>query len=266
MPANKTVLMDLQLKNKTFAVGGVTSGLGRAIADRLLEEGAIVIGIARGQGKLDAMAAEAGERFTPYKTDLTDASSVTRLAEYLNERKIDGCVLNAGGPPTGRADELGMEEWDKAYASTLRWKIQLSNALLPGLRERPDGRLLYIESVSIKQPIDNLVLSNAMRAAVAGYVKTLSREIGGDGVTANILAPGYHATPRITTVLRKSAEQMGLNLEEVEAQFTAETAMGRLGEPDDFAAMALLLLSPMGGYMTGQTITVDGGLVRHITG
>lgn len=258
--------MDLQLKQKTFAVGGATSGLGRAIAERLVEEGATVIGIARGQEKLDAMARELGEQYIPYKADLTDASSVQSLSAFLIDHNIDGCVINAGGPPTGRVEELKMEDWDAAYASTLRWKIQLSNALLPSLKAREHGRLLFVESVSIKQPIDNLVLSNAMRAAVAGYVKTLSREVGDSGLTVNILAPGYHATPRITTVLQKSAEQLGTNLEEVEASFTAETSLRRLGEPDDFAAMALLLLSPLGGYMTGQTITVDGGLVRHITG
>lgn len=258
--------MELSLKNKTFAVGGATSGLGRAIAERLLEERATVIGIARGQDKLDAMAAEAGDRFVPYKTDLTDASSVSSLADFLNARSIDGCVLNAGGPPTGRVEELRIEDWDAAYNGTLRWKIQLTQALLAGLKSKPHGRLLFVESVSIKQPIDNLVLSNAMRAAVAGFVKTLTRELGPGTLTANILAPGYHATPRITTVLQTSAEQLGTNLEEVEAQFTAETSLNRLGDPDDFGAMAAFLLSPLAGYVTGQTITVDGGLVRHLTG
>lgn len=258
--------MDLQLKNTTFAVGGATSGLGRAITERLIEEGARVIGIARGQEKLNAMSREQGERFVPYKADLSDASSVTSLGEFLLEKELTGAVINAGGPPTGTVEALSMEDWDAAYASTFRWKVQLTRALLPSLKTREHGRLLFVESVSIKQPIDNLVLSNAMRAAVAGFVKTLSREVGESGLTVNILAPGYHATPRITTVLQKSAEQLGSNLEEVEASFTAETAVRRLGEPDDFAAMALLLLSPLGRYVTGQTITVDGGLVRHITG
>lgn len=258
--------MDLQLKGKTYAVGGATSGLGRAIAERLLAEGAQVIGIARGQEKLTAMAEEAGEAFTPYPTDLTDEGAVDRLADVLNERKINGCVLNAGGPPTGRIEEIELKTWDEAYADTLRWKVQLTLAILPGLKQRKHSRLLYLESVSIKQPIDNLVLSNAFRSAVAGFVKTLSREIGESGVTANILAPGYHATPRITTVLEKSAEQLGKSLKEVEKEFAAETSVKRIGDPADFAGMAAFLLSPTGGYITGQTITVDGGLVRHITG
>ncbi len=258
--------MDLALKDRIIAVGGVTSGLGLAVAERLLEEGAQVIGIARGQEKLDALAERAGNGFTPYAADLTDATAVRNLADYLNGFPLYGCVFNAGGPPTGRVEELRMEDWDRAFASTFRWKVQLTAALLPGLRKRGGGRLLYLESVSIKQPIDNLVLSNALRAGVAGYVKTLSREIGEAGITANILAPGYHATPRITTVLEKSADIQGLSMAEVEAQFTAETATKQLGAPADFAAMAALLLSPSAGYLTGQTISVDGGLVRHITG
>jgi 3-oxoacyl-[acyl-carrier protein] reductase len=258
--------MDLQLKEKTFCVGGVTSGLGRAVAIRLLAEGAKVIGIARGQEKLNAMAEEMGESFMAYAADLTDATAVKILGEHLVKEKITGCVFNAGGPPTGRIEELEMKDWDQAYVGTFRWKVQLTEALLPALRETGYGRLLFLESVSIKQPIDNLVLSNAMRAAVAGYVKTLSREVGEDGITANILAPGYHATPRITTVLEKAAKMQGLSFKETEAGFTAETATKKLGDPADFADMAVFLLSPQARYITGQTITVDGGLVRHITG
>lgn len=258
--------MDLQLKNQTFCVGGVTSGLGRAVAIRLLAEGAKVIGVARGQDKLEAMAEEMGKNFSPYSADLPDGTAVKMLGEYLAKEKVSGCVFNAGGPPTGRIEELEMKDWDQAYAGTFRWKVQLTEALLPVLREAKYGRLLFLESVSIKQPIDNLVLSNAMRAAVAGFVKTLSREIGEDGITANILAPGYHATPRITTVLKKAAKMQGMSFEETEAGFTAETATKKLGNPDDFAGMAVFLLSPQARYITGQTITVDGGLVRHITG
>jgi len=258
--------MDLQLQDQTICVGGATSGLGRAIAVRLIKEGARVVGIARGRAKLDAMAAEFGDRFIPYAADLTDATAVKNLADHLTRYELTHCVFNAGGPPTGRVDELEMKDWDRAYAGTLRWKIQLTEALLPLMRKRKYGRLLYLESVSIKQPIDNLVLSNAMRAAVAGFVKTLSREVGEDGITANILAPGYHATPRITAVLKKAAEMQGIGLEETKRGFAAETSTKDIGDPADFAGLAVFLLSPAARYITGQTITVDGGLVRHITG
>lgn len=225
-----------------------------------------MIGVARGQARLDTMATEMGEEFTPYSADMTDATAVKILGEYLAGEKITGCVFNTGGPPTGRIEELEMTDWDNAYASTFRWKVQLTEALLPAMREAAYGRLLFLESVTIKQPIDNLVLSNAIRAAVAGFVKTLSREVGEAGITANILAPGYHATPRIKTVLEKSAQMQGVSFEEMAAGFSAETATKKLGDPADFADMAVFLLSPQARYITGQTITVDGGLVRHITG
>ena len=258
--------MELHLTGKTFCVGGVTSGLGLAVTERLLQEGAAVVGVARTEADLNELAARLGPRLTPFVADLTDEAAVDRLSELLAGLTLTGCVLNAGGPPTGRAEDLSMTEWDAAYAGTLRWKVQLTRALLPALKKQEHGRLLFVESVSIKQPIDNLALSNAMRAAVAGYVKTLSREVGESGLTVNILAPGYHATPRITTVLEQSAELQGVTLSETERAFTAETAMRRLGDPADLAALAAYLLSPLGRYVTGQTITVDGGLVRHITG
>lgn len=257
--------MNLHLQNKTFCVGGATSGLGRAITERLLAEGATVVGVARGQAALDAMTVEY-PNFRPHAADLSDPAAVDRLAErLLGEDDLTGCVLNAGGPPPGRIAELGMDDWDRAYATTLRWKIQLTQALLPAL-SRPGGRLLFVESVSIKQPIDNLVLSNALRAAVAGFVKTLSREAGRSGLTANIIAPGYHATPRITAVLEKAAEIQDQTLEEATADFAAEVPTGSLGDPADLAALAAYLLSPQGRYVNGQTITVDGGLTRHLTG
>ena len=258
--------MDLQLSGKIFAVGGASGGLGRAIAERLVEEGATVVGIARSRDKLAALAATHGEQFIAHPADLSDGTAIRKLGEALVARDVNGCVFNTGGPPTGTIEELTMEQWDEAYASTLRWKIQLTKALLPMLRERGGGSLLYVESVSIKQPIDNLVLSNALRAAVAGFVKTLTREEGPNGIRANILAPGYHATDRITTVLQKAANLQQLPLKEIQQNFLAEVPLGQLGQPEDFARMAAFLLSPAARYITGQTIAVDGGMTRFLTG
>jgi 3-oxoacyl-[acyl-carrier protein] reductase len=258
--------MDLAIKDQYFIVGGATSGLGRAIAERLLAEGANVIAVARSKDTLEQFAETNGSRCLAFPADLSDPKAIEELADFVEDYALAGCVFNAGGPPTGRIDEIKMSDWDRAYESTMRWKIQLAQLLLPGMKERGYGRLLFVESVSIKQPIDNLVLSNAMRAAVAGYAKTLSREVGPAGITVNLMAPGYHATPRITTVLDKSAEIQGISLEEATAQFTAETATQTLGQPRDFATMAAYLLSPHAAYITGQTISVDGGLTRHITG
>ncbi|MTB53787.1 SDR family oxidoreductase [Lewinella sp. W8] len=258
--------MDLAIKDQYFIVGGATSGLGKAIAEQLLGEGAYVIAVARSKDTLETLASAYEGKCLAFPADLSDPRAIEELAEFVSGYPLAGCVFNAGGPPTGRIDEVKMSDWDRAYESTLRWKIQLSQLLVPGMQKRGYGRLLFVESVSIKQPIDNLVLSNAMRAAVAGFAKTLSREIGQEGITVNLLAPGYHATPRITTVLDKSAEIQGISLQEATVQFTAETATQSLGQPKDFATMAAYLLSPHAAYITGQTISVDGGLTRHITG
>jgi len=258
--------MDLTLKGRTYAVGGASSGLGRAIAEALISEDATVIGIARREDKLSELAERHGNKFIPFPGDLGNSSTITALADFLIERDLTGCVLNTGGPPTGLIDELDMDAWDAAYAGTLRWKIQLVKALLPYMRERSAGTFLFVESISIKQPIDNLVLSNTFRAAVAGFVKTLSREEGKHQITANILAPGYHATDRITSVLDKAASLRHSDRESVEQEFLAEVPLGRLGDPAEFAKLAVFLLSPAARYITGQTITVDGGTVRHLTG
>ena len=258
--------MDLNLTNKTIAVGGTTGGLGHAITDRLIAEGATVVGFARSRDKLNELAEQYGDRFIPHVADVSDSTAVRKLAEELDRREVTGCVLNAGGPPTGGAADLRMEDWDRAYALTLRWKIQLTRALLPGLRERGYGRLVFVESVSIKQPIANLALSNVFRAGVAGFVKTLANEIGSSGVTANILSPGYHATGRITQVLDQAAELQEISSEEARKQFVAEVPLQTLGTPDDFAGFAAFLLSPFADYITGATYNVDGGLTRHLTG
>lgn len=225
-----------------------------------------MIGIARSRDTLADMATTHGDLFISHPADLTDGTAVRKLGDELIERSVAGCVFNSGGPPTGTIAALEMTDWDAAYASTLRWKIQLTKALLPMLREQRAGSLLYVESVSIKQPIDNLVLSNAFRAAVAGFVKTLTREEGAAGIRANILAPGYHATDRITTVLAKAAELQGIPEEQVKREFLAQVPLGTLGQPEDLAKMAAFLLSPTAQYITGQTISVDGGMTRFLTG
>jgi 3-oxoacyl-[acyl-carrier protein] reductase len=258
--------MDLDLKNKTIAVGGATSGLGLAVTEALLKEGATVIGLARTQHKLDKLVAEYPDRFIPHRVDLTIPSSVNQLVKTLNEAKVYGVCFNAGGPPPKMTMETDLDDWDSAYKSTLRWKVQLLQGILPDMLKRKEGRMVFIESVSIKQPIDGLVLSNSFRAAVAGLVSTVSRENGGQGVTYNIMAPGYHATPRITAVLKQSAELQNISVEEAEAQFAAEVPTGKIGDPQDFGSLAAWLFSPQSRYVTGQTITVDGGMVRHLMG
>ncbi len=257
--------MDLQLKDKLFVVGGATSGLGRAIVEALVTEGAKVIAIARTTSKLETLKTYS-ERIETLAGDIAKEETHIALKEVLQSRKLTGVVLNSGGPPAMPALETSLNDWDEAYKNVVRWKIALTKELLPGMMEQGYGRILFIESVATKQPVENLVLSNAMRLAVTGYVKTLSQEIGGSGVTMNILGPGYHATQRMENLFAKSSELKGIPEEEIRESFANQTAVKEIGNPNDFASLAVWLLSPYSRYVTGQTLTVDGGLVKGVMG
>ena len=162
--------------------------------------------------------------------------------------------------------ETTLDDWDNAYNNVVRWKIALTQTLLPKMIAQGVGRFLFIESVATKQPVENLVLSNAMRLAVTGYVKTLSQEIGGSGITLNILGPGYHDTERLQQIFAKTSKLKGVSEDEIRLNFKEQTAVKKIGEPKDFASLAVWLLSGYSGYITGQTLTVDGGLVKGIMG
>jgi len=257
--------MDLKLDNKLFLVGGATSGFGKAITKQLIAENAKVIAIARTEDKLIELQ-KISDRVEIVSGDLSSESVLTKLLVKIGNRTLTGAVVNAGGPPAMPVMDTKLSDWDEAYKTVVRWKIALTQALLPKMIENGYGRLLYIESVSTKQPVENLVLSNAMRLAVTGYVKTLSQEIGFTGVTLNILGPGYHATQRMENLFARNSELKGVPEIEIRRNFSEQTSVKRIGNPEDFASLALWLLSPYSGYITGQTITVDGGLVKGIMG
>ena len=254
--------MDLALKNKLFIVCGATSGFGKAIADALIREGANLITVARGEEKLKILAAQAPSQVEFFAGDITESQVIAALVKQVANRQIHGMVINAGGPPAKTMMETKLEDWDAAYKNLLRWKIEITQALVPGMIQHAYGRILYIESASVKQPLENLVLSSSLRVAVVGMVKTLSQEIAGTGVTLNVLGPGSHNTPAIDRIYHKKSEQTGLPFAEVKAKAIQQIPVGVLGEADDFAGLALWLLSPMSRYVTGQTITVDGGSVK----
>ena len=170
--------------------------------------------------------------------------------------------MNSGGPPAGGVFDVTMDDWDSAYNMVLRWKIDLIQLVIPYFIKRKYGRFVFLESSSIKQPIENLVLSNSLRMAVAGYVKTLSSETAGLGITANILAPGFHETEAIKRILIKKAESSGLSSEEIKLGMINNTPVHKMGNPDDLASLALWLLSPLSSFVTGQIFTLDGGIVK----
>lgn len=256
--------MDLQLKNQLFIVSGATSGFGKAIAEALLKEGALIIAIARGEEKLKSLQKTSPDRVKIIAGNISDAEIISRLLDTVGQRQLHGMVVNAGGPPAKTVLETTLTDWDEAYKNILRWKVAITQTFVPGMINQNYGRILYIESASVKQPMENLVLSNSLRVAVVGMVKTLSQEIANSGVTLNVLAPGSHNTPAIDRIYQKKSEQTGLSFEEVKQKAVARIPVGALGEAEDFASLALWLLSPLSRYVTGQTISVDGGSVKSM--
>ena len=258
--------MNLEINNQLFIVGGATSGFGKAVAEALLNEGANIIAIARTEEKLHSLQTKHASKVEIVAGDLTQSETIKKLMATISGRQIHGALINAGGPPAMTVMETKLEDWDNAYKNVMRWKVELTQALIPSMVNNKYGRLLYIESASVKQPMENLVLSNSMRLAVVGFVKTLSQEIAHEGITLNILAPGFHATAAMDRLFKKKSEQSGMSVDDAMLQYISQTRVGFLGTAQDFASLVVWLLSPHSRYLTGQTISVDGGVIKGVMG
>lgn len=258
--------MDLQLKDELFIVCGASSGLGNAVAHALLREGARIIAVARREDALIALQKGFAGQVEIVSTDITKDEAIKALSQQIEGRKLHGILINAGGPPAKTVMETTMEDWDAAYRTVLRWKVNLVKAILPAMLGKAYGRILFIESASVKEPIENLVLSNSIRLAAIGFMKTLSQEVAASGITVNALAPGSHNTPAIERLVKKKMEQTGINEEDARKQYALATKVGFLGSAEDFASLACWLLSPVSRYVTGQTISIAGGALKGIMG
>ena len=258
--------MDLKIKDRLFVVTGATSGLGRGVVDALLAEGARVIAVARELSKLEALIKGNPGQVEGVAGDITLGETQQEVIAAIGNRELAGVCLHAGGPPAKAFLETALEDWDQAYRAILRWKVQFTMGLLPLLRRQKYGRVLYIESESVKQPVQNLVLSNSLRLAVVGFVKTLSQEVAAEGVTLNVLAPGFHDTAAARRLFVKRSEVEHITIEEARSKYEQQIKVGRLGDPAEFGMLAAWLLSPYSGYITGQTITMDGGSVKGTMG
>lgn len=258
--------MDLQIANQMFIVCGATSGFGLGITRALCQEHANVIGIARGAEALFKLENEYHDQFQGISGDLQDEQTLDKIYELLGGKIINGVLINSGGPPAKAARDATLQEWDKAYKLLFRWKVELIRKLLPVFQQQKYGRILFIESQSVKQPINHLVLSTAMRSAVVGYAKTLSQEVAGEGITVNVLAPGSHNTPAIDRIIRHKSRQMGITFEEAKSEMNSSIPVGRMGEADELACLALFMLSTRSAYITGQTISHDGGTIKGLFG
>ena len=257
--------MDLQLKDKLFVVTGASSGFGKAIVRALSDEKAGVIAVARGSEKLNLLKKE-NPGIEILALDITRPESLKTLLNAIGARNLEGIVVNAGGPPAKAFLETEMPDWDQAYRTILRWKVDLTQTLLPLFEKNRYGRYLYIESVSVKQPVPNLVLSTSFRLAVTGFVKTFSNEIADRGITANIMAPGFHMTPALERVILKNSEVLGIPPEDAKNQMLEGVPTRKMGDLGDFASLAVWLLSSRSSYITGQTISIEGGSVKGTMG
>lgn len=262
--------MDLGLHGKVALVAAASKGLGRAIAEELAREGASVAMCARGEDALrnarDEIATTTSADVLAIAGDVSDPRDVQRIVRVTMERfgKVDILVTNAGGPPSGKFESLTPEMWQSAVDLTLMSVINLTSAVLPGMKERKWGRIINVTSIAVKQPVDGLMLSNSLRSAVTGFARTLANEVASFGVTVNNILPGYTRTERVEQLSEAAAKREGITRNAALGKWEAEIPMGRLGEPREFAALAAFLASERASYVTAQSIAVDGGWIRGL--
>ena len=261
--------MDLGLRDRVAVVASSSKGLGRAIADTLAAEGARVVLCARGAEALDNACraiTEAGGRCHGVVADVSVPADVARVVAEAEATfgPVDILVTNVGGPKSGRFETLTPDDWDAATRLLLSSAVSLARAVLPGMRTRKWGRIVNVTSIAAKQPVDGLMLSNSLRAGVVAFARTLSNEVAADGITVNNLLPGYTRTQRVVDLSGQMAAAGGTTPDDIVRRWEAEIPMRRLGEPEEFAALAAFLASERASYITGQSIAVDGGWIRGL--
>ncbi len=262
--------MDLGLKGKVAIVAAASKGLGKASALALAKEGVNVTICARNQTELLEAAREIGSttgvEVLAFPADVTKPSDVEKLVEETINRfgRIDILVNNAGGPPAGTFETLGDEDWAKAIELNLLSAVRLTRAVLPHLKKQSSGRIINITSYAVKQPINELILSNAARAGVTGLTKSLSNEFGKYNITVNSVLPGLHTTQRLDYMHQVRAQNQKRTFEEVRADENKVIPLGRLGSPDDFGSVVAFVASKQANYITGQAIVVDGGAYKGL--
>jgi 3-oxoacyl-[acyl-carrier protein] reductase len=262
--------MDLGLKGRGVIVAASSQGIGLAAAESFAREGAQVAMCARNESTLreaaDTIRSETGAEVYAAPLDVTDSARVQHFVEDVAKRfgRIDVCVTNAGGPPAKNFLSISADEWRKAVELNFLSVVHLAKAVIPHMQRHRWGRIITITSVTVKQPVAELIMSNAVRAAVVGLVKSLSNEFGKDGILVNNVAPGYTATERLQELAGVRALAAGTTPEQIYQSWAAEIPLRRLGEPKDIADTILWLASERAAYVTGQTILADGGIYRGL--
>ena len=263
--------MDLGIQGKVALVGASGRGLGRATAEHLAKEGVRVAICDKDESVLDeartavSTAGDGADVFA-YRVDLTKADDIDRLVAAVNRDlgPISVLVTNSGGPPPGTFSDATDEKWELAYQLTFLSAVRLIRATLPDMKEQKWGRIINFTSRAIKEPIPNLMISNAVRLAVVGMAKTLAAEVAEYGITVNNIGPGPTTTDRAIELAKRRAEKKDITVEEELARTAATIPIGRLARPAEQAAVAAFLASEWAGYITGVSLLVDGGAVKAL--
>ncbi|MCM8570113.1 SDR family oxidoreductase [Gramella jeungdoensis] len=253
--------MDFGLKNKIAFVGASSQGLGKSVAMELALEGAKVIINGRDKETLDAtkneIALASNKEVMAVAGDLSNTEDRKRIIAEIMDKfgHIDILVTNTGGPPSGKFEDFEQEDWDSAYQLLLGSAVSIMRSFIPGMKEQNWGRIISITSQAVKQPVENLILSNSVRASVAGLMKTLAGELGEYNITVNNVMPGYTNTRRLKNLMAKNPD--------IENE-KKDIPLRRFGEPEEFAAAVTFLASERASYITGVSLAVDGGWIKNI--
>ncbi len=248
--------MDLDLKDRTFLVTAASRGLGFSVAKALADEGAEVLICGRNEESLKKATKALGEQSQYFVTDVSRLNDIKQLAKDIGSQMlhIDGLFVNAGGPPPGTFSDLSDDDWRKAIDLTLMSAVWLTRETRHLLKMSDSPSILYSTSISVKQPINNLLLSNAIRPAVIGMMRTLATELVPDSIRVNAVCPGYIYTERVEELMAAS--------ESAEESINARIPLGRMGKPEEFGPVCAFLLSPVSSYIHGALLLVDGGLYQ----
>jgi 3-oxoacyl-[acyl-carrier protein] reductase len=262
--------VNLGLKNRIVIVAAASEGIARAAAEKFAAEGANVAICSRDAGKLNVAATELRERYSvrilAEPLDVTDEKAVDLFVKHVAEQfgGVDVCVANAGGPPAKMFFATTTEEWHRAIELNFMSVVHFARAVLPWMQKNQWGRLVTITSITVRQPISDLIYSNAVRAGVLGLVKSLANEFGKDGITVNNVGPGYTATERLKQIIARRSQELGVSLGDFEARLVGEAPLKRVGQPEEVADAIVWLASERASYITGQTLLVDGGLFKGL--